>query len=164
MDLIEGETLVWSGRPSWRSMVSFYIKWGVPSLTALIVIILVRAFTDQDWPIWVGIVITLVLLLVVALVAWFTRLDQKFTVTSHRLIIRHGILSRREQSAHIDRVQNVSTRQTFVDRMLAVGSVDFDTAGTDDFEFVFAGVNHPQGLRETIAQAYSARVAELERR
>lgn len=144
-------------------MVSFYIRWGIPSLIPLIVIILVRQFTDQDWPIWIGIVITLVLLVIVALVAWFTRLDQQFTVTSHRLIIRHGILSRREQSAHIDRVQNVSTRQTVVDRMLKVGSVDFDTAGTDDYEFVFDGVNNPQDLREAIAQAYSARVAELDR-
>ncbi len=163
MDLIEGETLVWKGRPSWRSMVSFYIKWGIPSLIPLVVIVLVREFTDQDWPIWVGIVITLILLVLVALIAWFTRLDQQFTVTSHRLIIRHGILSRREQSAHIDRVQNVSTRQTFVDRLLKVGSVDFDTAGTDDYEFIFAGVNHPQQLRETIAETYSTRVRELER-
>ena len=143
-------------------MVSFYIKCGIPSLVPLIVIVLVREFTDQDWPIWVGIVITLVLLVIVALIAWFTRLDQQFTVTSHRLIIRHGILSRREQSAHIDRVQNVSTRQTVVDRMLKVGSVDFDTAGTDDYEFVFGGVNNPQHLRETIAQVYSTRVAELD--
>lgn len=144
-------------------MVSFYIKWGIPSLIPLVVIVLVREFTDQDWPIWVGIVITLILLVLVALIAWFTRLDQQFTVTSHRLIIRHGILSRREQSAHIDRVQNVSTRQTFVDRLLKVGSVDFDTAGTDDYEFIFAGVNHPQQLRETIAETYSTRVRELER-
>jgi len=162
VDLIEGETLVWKGRPSWRSMVSFYFRWGIPALIPLIVIILVRRFTDENWPTWVGIVITLVLLVLVALIAWFTRLDQQFTVTSHRLIIRHGILSRREQSAHIDRVQNVSTRQTVVDRMLKVGSVDFDTAGTDDYEFMFDGVNHPQRLRETIAQAYSARVSELE--
>ncbi|MGI9658978.1 MAG: PH domain-containing protein [Gaiellaceae bacterium] len=163
MDLIEGEYLVWKGRPSWRSMISFYIRWGIPSLIPLIVIILVRQFTDQDWPIWIGIVITLILLVLVALIAWFTRLDQQFTVTSHRLIIRHGILSRREQSAHIDRVQNVSTRQTVVDRMLKVGSVDFDTAGTDDYEFVFDGVNNPQALRETIAEAYSSRISELDR-
>ena len=163
VDLIEGESLVWKGRPSWRSMVSFYLKWGIPALIPLLVIVLVREFTDQDWPILVGIVITLVLLVLVALIAWFTRLDQQFTVTTHRLIIRHGILSRNEQSAHIDRVQNVSTRQTVFDRMLKVGSVDFDTAGTDDYEFVFGGVNHPQHLRETIAQAYSSRVVELER-
>lgn len=163
VDLIEGETKVWSGRPSWRSMLSFYFRWGVPALIPLVIILVVRAVSDETWPIWVGIVITLILLVLVALIAWFTRLDQQFTVTSHRLVIRHGILSRREQSAHIDRVQNVSTRQTVVDRMLKVGSVDFDTAGTDDYEFVFDGVNNPQQLRELIAQAYTERARELDR-
>ena len=94
---------------------------------------------------------------------WFTRLDTQYTVTTHRLIIRHGILSRNEQSAHIDRVQNVSTRQTIFDRMLGAGAVDFDTAGTDDYEFVFGGIRRPQDLRETIARTYTDRVRELER-
>ena len=160
MDMIESEKLVWSGRPSWRSMVSFYLTWSIPTLIPLAVILLVRKYTDADWPIWLAIALTLVLLLIVALVAWFTRLDTQFTVTSHRLIIRHGIVSRREQSAHIDRVQNISTRQSVFDRLLRVGSVDFDTAGTDDYEFIFEGVNHPQRLRELIAQTYSSRVDE----
>lgn len=155
--------MVWSGRPSWRSMLSFYFRWGLPALIPLVVILVVRALSDESWPIWLGVVITLVLLVLVALIAWFTRLDQQFTVTSHRLIIRHGILSRREQAAHIDRVQNVSTRQTVVDRMLKVGSVDFDTAGTDDYEFMFDGVNNPQRLRELIADAYTKRIRELGR-
>ncbi len=143
-------------------MFSFYFTWGPPALIPLVVIILVRWLSDADWPIWLGIVITLVILVLVALIAWFTRLDTQFTVTSHRLIIRHGIMSRREQSAHIDRVQNVSTRQSLVDRMLRVGAVDFDTAGTDDYEFVFHGVNNPRALREIIAETYTDRVREIE--
>jgi uncharacterized membrane protein YdbT with pleckstrin-like domain len=162
MDLIDGEKLVWSGRPSWRSMVSFYLTWSIPSLIPLAVILLVRKYTDADWPIWLAVVLTLVLLLLVALTAWFTRLDTQFTVTSHRLIIRHGIVSRREQSAHINRVQNVSTRQSLFDRMLRVGFVDFGTAGTDDYEFVFDGVNNPHRLREMIAQTYSSRVGDAD--
>ena len=27
MELLAGEEIVWSGRPSWRSMLAFYIKW-----------------------------------------------------------------------------------------------------------------------------------------
>ena len=27
MELLDGEEIVWSGRPSWRSMLAFYIKW-----------------------------------------------------------------------------------------------------------------------------------------
>lgn len=143
-------------------MFSFYFKWGIPALIPLIVIILVRQLSDTDWPLWVGIVITIVILVVISVIAWLTRLDTQFTITTHRLMIREGILSRNEQSAHIDRVQNVSTRQTFVDRMLRVGAVDFDTAGTDDYEFVFDGVKNPHALRETIAQTYTNRIRDLD--
>jgi len=34
MELLEGEHEVWSGRPSWRSMLAFYIKWGIIALLA----------------------------------------------------------------------------------------------------------------------------------
>lgn len=159
---MDDETLVWSGRPSWRSMLSFYVRWVVPALLPAIVITLVDALTDADWPVEIGVAISVVLLIVVLVWGWLSRLDTRFTVTTHRLIIRHGILARREQSAHIDRVQNITTRQTVVDRMLGVGAVDFDTAGTDDYEFVFGGVRHPQGLRERIARSYTSRAADLD--
>ena len=53
-------------------------------------------------------------------------------VTNQRLYIRRGILSKKVQQTRIDRVQNVNTDQRFRDRLLRVGTVDFDTAGTDD--------------------------------
>ena len=158
MDLIDDEALIWSGRPSWRSMVSFYARWFIPALLPVIVMVLVDTLTSANWPIEVGAAISVVLLSGVLVLGWFSRLDTQFTVTTHRLIIRHGILSRREQSAHIDRVQNITTRQTVADRMLGVGAVDFDTAGTDDYEFVFRGIRHPQQLRERISRAYTDRV------
>lgn len=143
-------------------MISFY-QWGIPTLLPVVVIALVNRLTDVDWPIEVGIALTVVLWVVILIAGWFTRLGTYYTITTHRLIIRHGILSRHEQAAHIDRVQNVNTRQTVFDRMLGVGAVDFDTAGTDDYEFVFGGVRHPQDLREAIARTYTERARELER-
>ena len=162
MKLLDGEALIWAGRPSWRSMIAFYLKWGIPSLVPVVVVSLVVGLTDTDWPIWTGIVITLALLVLVVLVGWITRLETKYTVTDQRIMIRHGILSRREHSAHIDRVQNVTTSQNVIQRILRVGDVDFDTAGTDDYEFKFAGVGDPSDLREIIAKAYGERIRELE--
>src|SRR3990172_1252314 len=128
--LLEGEGLVWQGRPSWRSMLAFYLKWG--------------------------------LLAIVLIIGWIRRIETLYTVTDQRILIRKGILSRSEKSAHIDRVQNVTTTQSVLDRMLRVGDVDLDTAGTDDYEFKFAGVNGPRDLRELIAKAYGTRIQELE--
>ena len=52
-----------------------------------------------------------------------------YLVSTQRLYIRRGLLSKRMQQTRIDRVQNVNTEQSLRDRLLRVGTVDFDTAG-----------------------------------
>ena len=47
------------------------------------------------------------------------------------------------QQTRIDRVQNVNTDQSLRERILRVGTVDFDTAGSDDSEFRFVGIADP---------------------
>ena len=160
--LLEGEELIWQGRPSWRSMLAFYLKWGLLALIPLVAVALAVGIGDADWPIWVGIVISAILLAIVLFVGWIKGIETLYTVTDRRILIRKGIFSRREKSAHIDRVQNVTTTQSVLERILQVGDVDFDTAGTDDYEFKFAGVDAPRDLRELIAKAYGERIQELE--
>ncbi len=71
------------------------------------------------------------------------RVATVYTITNQRLRIQTGLLARRVQQTRIDRVQNVNTSQSVTDRVLRVGTVDFDTAGTDDSEFRFVGVSSP---------------------
>ena len=49
-------------------------------------------------------------------------------------------------------VQNVNTSQSFIQRMLNTGDVDFDTAGhdSDGGDFTFAGIDDPHGLRDRL--------------
>lgn len=162
MKLLEGEELVWRGRPSWRSMLLFYIEWGFFALLPVIVVSVAKGVGNADWPIWIGIVLTVALVAIVLVIGWVRRLMTLYTVTSQRLLIRRGILSRKEQAAHIDRVQNVSTTQNLLQRLLRVGDVDFDTAGSADYDFRFAGVSAPRDLREIIAKAYGERPREPE--
>ena len=85
-------------------------------------------------------------------IGWLLRIGTYYLITDHRIVIRRGILSRRESSASIDRVQNVNTSQSFIERMLNTGSVDFDTAGSDaaDADFTFVGIDDPHGLRDSL--------------
>ena len=76
-----------------------------------------------------------------------------YLVTNQRLYIRRGILSKHEQQTRIDRVQNVNTEQRFRDRVLRVGTVDFDTAGTDDSDFRFVGISSPSQVAAAVDRA-----------
>lgn len=154
MDLLPDEQLIWKGKPTWRATMSFYLLWGIAALIPLAVILIVRATTDATWPIWLAVVITIVLLGLVLFVGWFRRFFTQYTVTTKRLTIREGILSKREHTAHVDRIQNITITQSPFDRVFRVGQVAFDTAGEEgSAQLTFWGVDHPQDLRDRIARA-----------
>ena len=88
-------------------------------------------------------IVFLVLFAIDVLVGFVRRVSTRYTITNQRLRIERGLLSKHVQQTRIERVQNVNTNQTFVSRILRVGTVDFDTAGTDDSDFTFTGVGNP---------------------
>jgi len=53
----------------------------------------------------------------------------------------------------VDRIQNVNTDQRIRDRVLRVGTVDFDTAGTDDSDFKFVGIANPGKVAAAVDRA-----------
>jgi len=98
------------------------------------------------------------------LVGFIRRVSIHYTVTDRRLHIRRGILSRTEQHTTLDRVQNVETHQTLLERVLCIGTVSFDTAATDDSEFTFEGVATPRGVVEAVDRAQQAAAAAADAR
>ena len=154
MDLMQGEALLWKGRPSWRAMMSFWLS--VVLLAAVVVV--VGVLIDQTtWALLAGAII-----LAGGLAkGWLERVSTLYTITDRRIIIRKGILSRKERAAHIDRVQNVNLTQSFFDRLFQVGTLDFDTAGTEDSDFKFLGISDPETLRTRIDEEYVKRTREM---
>jgi uncharacterized membrane protein YdbT with pleckstrin-like domain len=159
MELLDGEQIVWSGRPSWRSMLAFYIKWGVLALVPGVGGQILAGVTSWDIPTWWLWLVTVVLLLLVLLAGWIQRIDTHYAVTTQRINIRTGIFSRSDHSTSYERLQNVKTYQSFLERMLGVGLVDFDTAAGDDFDFKFTGIDDPAGLAKQVAELQRAAMA-----
>jgi uncharacterized membrane protein YdbT with pleckstrin-like domain len=148
MDLHEGETVLFEGRPSWRSILGFYIV-GVLVSAAIAAIC---ALIDSTG---LGIVVFVVLVAIVLLVGYLRRFSTRYVISDERLWIKRGLLARRTQETRIARVQNVNTDQSLLDRVLRVGTVDFDTAGSDtpEADFAFRGVSDPGGVAQTVDAA-----------
>lgn len=83
----------------------------------------------------------------------FKRTTTTYLVSNQRLWIQRGLLAKHVQQARIDRVQNVNTAQSLRERMLRVGTVDFDTAGTDDSELRFVGIAEPARVVDAVDKA-----------
>jgi uncharacterized membrane protein YdbT with pleckstrin-like domain len=105
----------------------------------------------------VAIAVFLGLLLISLLIGFVRRYATLYTISDRRLYVRHGIFSRTEQHATLDRVQNVEANQTLLERLLRIGTVDFDTAATDDSVFAFAGVASPKRVLAAVDRAIDSR-------
>lgn len=146
VDLHPDEEVVFEGHPSWRALLSFYIGGVAGALAIAVVVGLLTSFL-------LGVLAGVVLVTAVLAFGLFRRMSTTYLVTSQRLYIRRGLLSKRVQQTRIDRVQNVNTGQSLRERMLRVGTVDFDTAGTDDSEFRFVGIASPDEVVTAVDRA-----------
>jgi uncharacterized membrane protein YdbT with pleckstrin-like domain len=146
MDLHPGETIVFEGHPSWRALLSFYIG-GVVAAAVIAVIVALAASAG------IAVVVGVVLVALVVLFGFVKRMATTYMVSSQRLYIRTGILAKHVQQTRIDRVQNVNADQGLLERILRIGVVDFDTAGTDDSDFRFVGIASPSDVVAAVDRA-----------
>jgi uncharacterized membrane protein YdbT with pleckstrin-like domain len=145
-DLHPGEEVVFEGHPSWRGLLSFYLG-GIAAALAIAVVV------GLIWSVWLALLAGAVRVAGVLAYGLFKRQATTYMVSSQRLYIRRGMLSKRVQQTRIDRVQNVNTEQSLRERLLRVGTVDFDTAGTDDSEFRFVGIAQPGEVVDAVDRA-----------
>jgi len=146
VDLREGEHIIFEGHPSWRAILSFYLK-------ALVIALMAGAIGWLAVSSGTGIAVALGVFLVAVIVGFVRRMATTYSITNQRLRIRRGLVSRNVQETRVDRIQNVNTDQGVLERILQVGTVDYDTAGTDDADFAFAGVGQPEKVARKVEQA-----------
>jgi uncharacterized membrane protein YdbT with pleckstrin-like domain len=155
MELLQGERILWQGRPSWRAQLSFFVIWIPLALLPVIIAGIVRANDgDTGLPYSQWLLISLLLVVAVVVVDVLRRHATFYQVTDQRLRVRRGILARDEQTARFERVQNVNISQSLMDRVMGVGAVDFDTAGTAEgsSQFRFEGIADPQRLVRIVGE------------
>ena len=147
MELRASEHELYEGRPSWRALMSFYVI-GI-GLAALVLVVL--GLLAGSWA--PAIVVAAAIAALTLLVGYLRRVSTKYLITTQRLRISRGILRKSVQETRLERVQNVNYQQGVLDRLLGVGTVDFDTAGTDDSEFRFEWVDEPEQVVRAVDRA-----------
>jgi uncharacterized membrane protein YdbT with pleckstrin-like domain len=148
-----GEEVFFHGHPSWRSMLAFYARGLIAAvLGGVIAGLVTRAASGSVETGWVGAAVA-VIFVVVLLWGFIRRLATTYTITNRRLTIDIGLLSREMHETRLERVQNVNSRQRLLERLLGVGTVDFDTAGGAAYDFKFRGVDNPRKIVRTVDRA-----------
>jgi uncharacterized membrane protein YdbT with pleckstrin-like domain len=153
LNLSAGEQVIFEGHPSWRAILGFYLK-GI--VIAAVIGAIARLFDVSSATV---VVIVAVIIGLTVLIGFVKRVATTYTITNRRLNIKRGIISREIQETRLERVQNVNYRQSVYQRIMQIGDVDFDTAATDDYNFVFAGVAEPGEVVHKVDRATGAAVA-----
>jgi uncharacterized membrane protein YdbT with pleckstrin-like domain len=151
--LSPGEQVIFQGHPSWRAILGFYLK-GI--VIAAIIGALAKLFGAGSGTVFL---IVLAAIGLTVLIGFVKRVATTYTITNRRLNIKRGIVSREIQETRLERVQNVNYRQSVYQRIMQIGDVDFDTAATDDYNFVFTGVADPGEVVHRVDQATGATAA-----
>jgi uncharacterized membrane protein YdbT with pleckstrin-like domain len=145
--LTDEERVIWTGRPSWRGRMAIVVPGALVALLVLVV------------GLWAGlsastaVIITVVVALVTVVWALLETIRWKYTITNRRVFVRHGLISVQEQTARLERVQDVTLRQTLFDRIFGVGRLAIDTAGSEGGALEFKALTQPTHVREVLDAA-----------
>jgi uncharacterized membrane protein YdbT with pleckstrin-like domain len=146
VDLQPGERVIYQGHPSWRAIIGFYLKGILVGAAAGVL----AALIDSTG---LGILAFAVVVAITILVGFVKRVATVYTITDRRLNIKVGIIARKVQETRLQRVQNVNFSQGVYERIMQIGDVEFTTAGTEESNFVFAGVAQPEEVVKQVEQA-----------
>jgi uncharacterized membrane protein YdbT with pleckstrin-like domain len=146
--LLPGENIVLMDHPHWIVIVK--------SLVAPIILLIVAGVIDLT-AVNTGIedlrlIVTLgaiALAGVWLIVVWIRWQSTSYTLTDQRIKIESGVFSRQSKMIPIDRVQDCTTRQSVVGRILRDGRVEVDAAGAQGAE-VLDHLPNPDVFRDQV--------------
>jgi uncharacterized membrane protein YdbT with pleckstrin-like domain len=148
VELHPGEEIIYQGHPSWRATLAFYI-------TGLLLAVGAGAigYAINGWGIAAA--VGGVFFVGVLIVGFLRRIGTRYVITSKRLQIRQGLIGRRTQETRIERLIDVTVRQSIPQRLLGVGNVDFDNASAQQGDlFTFWGIRRPDRVVRAVDKVH----------
>ncbi|MBI4017701.1 MAG: PH domain-containing protein [Candidatus Aenigmarchaeota archaeon] len=81
-----------------------------------------------------------------------TRLET-YVLTDYRITERTGLLSVHESSVSWDRIADVQMHQSFIERLVGVGTIDIQSAGGDEVpEITLKRIRNVRGVKDLVDQ------------
>jgi uncharacterized membrane protein YdbT with pleckstrin-like domain len=100
-----------------------------------------------------------VLAILIIAAAILSRRGTSWSITSERLIERHGLLSQTRREVELADIRSVEVSRTFTQRLLGIGTVVVSSAASADFLIRMNNVGNPDAIAETVRRARLKRLA-----
>lgn len=142
------EKEVWRGRPAWKASAGVWALWLVG---AIALTVLVYRYVDQGSRLrdfaWGLIAAAAVVVFVRHALVVFSR---QYRLTTQRLFIHRGILSRTTDQTELVRVEDVRLKQGLIDRILNTGNVEVIGSDRTDENIILESIDVPAEVAESI--------------
>jgi uncharacterized membrane protein YdbT with pleckstrin-like domain len=127
--LAKGEKVERDLHPHWLTVV-------VPTLFGLLLaaacITVARATPDDDTGNriqWIAVAVFVLVAVPAVFVPYLRWRTTHYVITSHRVMVRRGILTKNGKDITLSKITDVSFQQTVVDRIIGAGSLHIESAG-----------------------------------
>ncbi len=141
----ESEDDLWQGRSSWKFYTDVIIVAAGWTVIAAIV-----WFTTPRWLGWIVVYMALAGWVYVAGRVAHGLLNHHYRLTTQRLFIEHGILSRTIDQTELIRIDDVRIHKSLLNRMTGVGNVLLFSTDSSDRQLTIWGVQEPDELADSI--------------
>lgn len=147
--LTPGEKVVKQLHPHWRS-VAVASLLGVLLIAACIWVVIATPNDSTGNVIqWIAIGVAVLLgipMVIVPLLAWRTT---HYVITTHRVMVRRGILRKSGKDITLSKVTDVSFSQSLIDRMVGSGTLNVESAG-DSPDEAFRDIPHSDQVQQLL--------------
>ncbi len=147
--LTRDEQVVRSLHPHWLTVIG-------PTVTAVVLVaaaIVASALTPDDSRgnliQWVSLALAAVLAIPLVVVPYLRWRTTHYVITSHRVMVRRGILSKAGKDITLSKITDVSFHQSLLDRILRSGSLSIESAG-DSADEELRNIPHSDEIQQLI--------------
>ncbi|WP_291724953.1 PH domain-containing protein [Bernardetia sp.] len=148
------EQTIWSGSPSWLLHIKKIIFWVILDITLPTLIIYLWTAGVQnpklDTTFWVLLIAAMV---VPASIIAFTIFDARFlkyTLTTERLIIQKGILTRTTDEIELYRVKDIRLVEPFLQRLVGLSIIEITSSDRTNPNLSIKGIKNGNELRNQL--------------
>ncbi|MCX6814730.1 MAG: PH domain-containing protein [Candidatus Aenigmarchaeota archaeon] len=100
--------------------------------------------------------------IILIIITIFVRRGHSFFITTERVIHEFTFLSRKISSATFDKIQDLHFTQGILGRIVGIGTIHIDTAGTPFVEIKFFGVENPVSVKRMIEEHMMKKTNKLD--
>jgi uncharacterized membrane protein YdbT with pleckstrin-like domain len=148
------EQTLWSGSPSWLLHLGKVIIWGI--LGIILPILIITLWTKGienpklDMFFWIFVLGSFIIPFAIIFIKIFDTRFINYTLTSERLIIKKGILTRTTDEIELYRVKDIRLVEPILQRLVGLSVIEITSSDRSNPNLSLSGIKNGDELRNTM--------------